>query len=65
MSHTQSRRKLFFNEAKDPFVAPQTSSHVVDVHTGRCNRKTYDALINKSGVDIASPLHHGNGQDIH
>jgi hypothetical protein len=45
----------FFDKAKDPFVAPQTSSHVGDIHTGRCYRKTYDALIKKPDVDMLLP----------
>ncbi|KAI2491467.1 hypothetical protein MHU86_23104 [Fragilaria crotonensis] len=45
----------FFDEAKDPFVAPQASSDVGDIHTGRCYRKTYDALIKKPGVDMLLP----------
>ncbi len=55
MSHTQSRQKLFFDKAKDPFVAPQTSSHVRDIHTGCCYRKTYNALIKKSDVGRLLP----------
>ncbi|KAI2491070.1 hypothetical protein MHU86_23514 [Fragilaria crotonensis] len=45
----------FFDEAKDPFVAPQASSDVGDIHTGRCYRKTYDALIKDPGVDMLLP----------
>jgi hypothetical protein len=45
----------FFDKAKDPFVAPETSSHVGDIHTGRCYRKTYDALIKKPDVDMLLP----------
>ena len=45
----------FFDEAKDPFVAPQASSDVGDIHTGRGYRKTYDALIKKVGVDMLLP----------
>ena len=49
-------RYYFFDKAKDPpFVAPQTSSHVGDIHTGCCYRKTYNALIKKSGVDMLLP----------
>ena len=55
MSHTQSRQKLFFDKAKDPFVAPQTSSHVCNIHTGCCYRKTYNALIKKSDVGRLLP----------
>lgn len=44
-----------FNEAKDPFVAPQASSDVGDIHTGRCYRKTYESLIKKFGVDMLLP----------
>ncbi|KAI2495148.1 hypothetical protein MHU86_19379 [Fragilaria crotonensis] len=46
----------FFDKAKDPFVAPETSSHVGDIHTGRCYRKTYDALIKKPDVDMLLPV---------
>lgn len=45
----------FFNDAKDPFIAPQASSDVGDIHTGRCYRKTYEALIKKVGVDMLLP----------
>ena len=48
-------KNYLFDEAKDPFVAPQASSDVGDIHTGRCYRKTYDALINKAGVDMLLP----------
>ena len=34
-------KNYFFNEAKDPFVAPRASPDVGDIHTGRCYRKTY------------------------
>jgi hypothetical protein len=47
-------RNYLFDKAKDPFVAPQTSSHAGNIHTG-CYRKTYDALIKKSGVDMLLP----------
>ena len=45
----------FFDDAKDPFVKPQSSSNVGDIHTGRCYRKTYDALVKKPGVDMLLP----------
>lgn len=45
----------FFDSAKDPFVAPQLSSDIGDIHSGRCYRKTYDALIKKPGVDMLLP----------
>ena len=45
----------FFDEAKDPFVAPHTSSDVGDIHTGRCYRKTYQALIKMPGMDMLLP----------
>ena len=48
-------KNYFFNEAKDPFVAPRASPDVGDIHTGRCYRKTYDALIKKAGVDMLLP----------
>jgi hypothetical protein len=48
-------KNYFFNEAKDPFVAPRASSDVGDIHTGRGYRKTYDALIKKAGVDMLLP----------
>jgi hypothetical protein len=44
-----------FDKAKDPFVAPQKSADVGDIHTGRCYRKTFDALIKKPGVDMLLP----------
>ena len=45
----------FFDKAKDPFVAPRVSTDVGDIHTGRCYRKTYEALIKKPGVDMLLP----------
>jgi hypothetical protein len=42
-----------FDDAKDPFVAAsQRLSHVGNINTGRCYRKTYDALIKYIGVDM-------------
>jgi hypothetical protein len=47
---------FLFDDAKDPFVAPLgTSSHVGDINTGRCYRKTYKALVKEFGVDIILP----------
>ena len=51
----QDEHYFFDDEAKDPFVAPQASSDIGDIHTGRCYRKTYDALIKKVGVDMILP----------
>ena len=48
-------KNYFFDCTKDPFVAPQTTSYVGDIHTGRCYRKTYEALIKKFGVDGGVP----------
>ena len=48
-------KNYFFDCTKDPFVAPQTTSYVGDIHTGRCYRKTYEALIKKFGVDMLLP----------
>ena len=45
----------FFDDAKDPFVAPQASSDVGDIHTGRCYRKTYEAHVKKFGIDMLLP----------
>ena len=45
----------FFDSAKDPFVAPQLSSGIGDIHSGHCYRKAYDALIKKRGVDMLLP----------
>jgi len=44
-----------FDKAKDPFVAPQKSADVGDIHTGRGYRKTYEALIKNPGVDLLLP----------
>ncbi|KAI2493153.1 hypothetical protein MHU86_21376 [Fragilaria crotonensis] len=49
------KTKIIFDDAKDPFIAPQASSDVGDIHTGRCYRKTYEALIKKFGVDMLLP----------
>ncbi len=48
-------KKYFFDCTKDPFFAPQTTSYVGDIHTGRCYRKTHEALIKKFGVDMLLP----------
>jgi hypothetical protein len=49
-------KNYLFDDAKDPFVAPSgTSSHVGDINTGRCYRKTYKALVKEFGVDIILP----------
>jgi hypothetical protein len=45
-----------FDDAKNPFVAPSGRlSHVGDINTGRCYRKTYKALVKNKGVDIILP----------
>jgi hypothetical protein len=48
-------KNYFFDCTKDPFVAPQTTSYVGDIHTVCCYRKTYEALIKKFGVDMLLP----------
>ena len=45
----------FFDDAKDPFIAPQASSDIGNIHTGHCYRKTYEALIKKFGIDMLLP----------
>ena len=54
---TLSRDECFlFDDAKNPFVAPSGGlSHVGDINSGRCYRKTYEALIKKPGVDMLLP----------
>jgi hypothetical protein len=47
--------KYFFDNAKDPFVAPQASSDIGDIHTGCCYRKTYKAHVKKFGIDMLLP----------
>ena len=45
-----------FDDAKDPFVAPSGKlSHVGDINTGRCYKKSYKALVKNKGVDIILP----------
>jgi hypothetical protein len=47
---------FLFDEAKYPFEAPSGRlSHVGDINTGRCYRKTYKALVKNMGVDIILP----------
>ena len=47
---------FLFDDQKDPFAAPSSrSSHVGDINTGRCYRKTHRALVKKKGVDIILP----------
>ena len=48
-------KNYFFDCTKDPFVAPQTTSYVGDIHPGCCYRMTYEALIKKFGVDMLLP----------
>ena len=46
---------LFDSPAKDPFVAPTRSAHIGDINTGRCYRKTYEALVKTKDVDMILP----------
>jgi hypothetical protein len=46
---------FLFHDQKDPFAQPSKSADVGDINTGRCYRKTYDALVKKVGVDIILP----------
>jgi hypothetical protein len=49
-------KNYLFDNAKDPFVAPLgMSSHVGDINTGCCYRKTYKALVKEIGVNIILP----------
>ena len=49
-------KNYLFNNAKDPFVAPLgMSSHVGDIKTGCCYRKTYKTLVKEIGVDVILP----------
>ena len=46
-------KNYLLDDAKDPFVAPLgTSSHVGDINTGRCYRKTYKALVKEIGPTL-------------
>jgi hypothetical protein len=53
----QDKNYFLLDDAKDPFVAPLgTSSHVGDINTGRCYRKTHKALVKEIGVvDVILP----------
>jgi hypothetical protein len=42
-------------DLKDPFVAPQASSDIDDIHTGCCYRKTYGAHVKKFGIVMLLP----------
>jgi hypothetical protein len=47
---------FLFDDQKDPFAAPLSrASHVGDINTGRCYRKSHRALVKKKGVDIILP----------
>ena len=49
-------KNYLFDNAKDPFVAPLgMSSHVGDIKTGCCYRKTYKTLVKEIGVDVILP----------
>jgi hypothetical protein len=44
---------FLFDDQKDPFAAPLSrASHVGDINTGRCYRKSHRAVVKKKGVDI-------------
>ena len=46
---------LFDSPAKDHFVAPTRSSHIDDINTGHCYRKTYETLVKTKDVDMILP----------
>jgi hypothetical protein len=46
---------LFDSPAKDPFLVPSRSTSIGDINTGRCYRKTYEALVKKKDVDMLLP----------
>ena len=46
---------FLFHVQKDPFAQPSKSADVGNINTGRCSRKTYNALVKKVGVDIIFP----------
>ena len=46
---------LFDSPAKDPFAPPTRSTHIGDINTGRCYRKTYEALVKTKDVDMILP----------
>jgi hypothetical protein len=53
---TLNKDECFLFDRKNPFVAPSGRlSHVGDINTGRCYRKTYKALVKNKGVDIILP----------
>ena len=46
---------FLFHPHDDPFVEPSISGDIGDINTGRCYRKTYQALVKKKGVDMILP----------
>jgi hypothetical protein len=38
-----------------PFLVPSRSTNIGDINTGRCYRKTYEALVKKKDVDMLLP----------
>jgi hypothetical protein len=46
---------FLLHDQKDPFAQPSKSADVGDINTGRCCRKTYDALMKKVGFDRVFP----------
>jgi hypothetical protein len=47
---------LFHLPEKDPFIAPPPASPIIgDINTGRCYRKTHQALVKNPDVDMILP----------
>jgi len=46
---------FLFYPHDDPFIEPSTSGDIGDINTGRCYRKTYEALVKNKGVDMILP----------
>ena len=46
---------LFDSPAKNPFVAPTQSTHIGDINTSPCYRKTCEALVKRTIVDLLLP----------
>ena len=46
---------LFDFPVKNPFIAPTKSPIIGDINTGRCYRKTYEALVKNPEIDMILP----------
>ncbi|KAI2513242.1 hypothetical protein MHU86_1280 [Fragilaria crotonensis] len=51
----QDKNFLFHGREGAPFAEPSRSSNLGDIDTGRCYRRTHEALVRNPGVDMVFP----------